>query len=500
MRSKIASTLIILLMFCFATAAYTAEVYVIDIRNTIGKGLQEYIKRGISSAREANADAIVFDIYTPGGALDATRDIIDQIFYTQIPTIAFVNNEAISAGALISLSCDQIVMRPDGTIGDAAPVTAGGQELGEKIVSYVRGRIRASAERQGRNPDIAAAMVDKDIILVKKTETGEVEALTPTEYDKESEAGVEMEIIVDSGKLLTLTTQKALELNFVDAKANTIEELLKIYQIVEIEEQKFALTEEDVLAKQKELGEDKVKVITSLADANINEISPTLAERIAMFITRPEISSLLFMLGVLGLIIEIRTPGIGVPGIGGVICLGLFFGGHMFAKVNAGYAAVAFVIGIGLLILEIFVIPGFGIAGISGIILMLGSVIFIFGSSYDASVAIFWLSTSFIVTVGLAVALFYTLPKTKTMQQFVLSTSENRDLGYSSHSNNTSEYLGKTGKALTSLRPVGAAMIDGKRVDVVTEGELIERDTPIEVIRVEGNRILVKAKSESIDD
>lgn len=494
MRGKIVSFLIILLMVCFTTVAYTAEIYLIDIRDTIAKGLKEYIDRGIDSAEKANADAIIFDIYTPGGALNATRDIIDLIFYTRIPTIAYVNSEAISAGAMISLACDQIVMRPDGIIGDAAPVTIGGQEVGEKAVSYVRGRIRTSAERQGRNPDIAAAMVDKDLILVEKRETGEIEALTPTEYSDEKEAGVDMEIIVDAGKLLTLTTRKALDLGFVDAKADTIEELLVIYQIVEIDGQRLALTEDAIFDKQEELGIDKVKKITDLADAKINEISPTIAERIAMFITRPEISSLLFMLGVLGLIIEIRTPGIGVPGIGGVICLGLFFGGHMFAKVSAGYAAVAFVIGIGLLLLEAFVIPGFGIAGISGIILTFGSVIFIFGSSYDPSVAIFWLSTSFIVTLGLGIVLLYTLPKTSAVQKFVLSTSESRELGYSAHSDDTSEYIGKTGRTLTPLRPVGAAIIDGKRVDVVTEGELIERDTPIEVIRVEGNRVFVKPK------
>ena len=490
MRGKIARSLIILLMVCFTTYAYAAEVYVIDIRNAIGKGLKEYINRGIDSAEKAGADAIIFDIYTPGGALDATRDIIQSVS-TTIPTIAYVR-EAISAGAMISLACDQIVMRPDGIIGDAAPVIISGQEAGEKTVSYVRGRIRTSAEKQGRNPDIAAAMVDKDLVLVKKS--GEIKALTSTEYDEEKEAGVDMEILVDSGKLLTLTTQDALDLKFVDAKANSIEELLMMYQIVEIDGQLMALTIDTVLDKVEELGENQVILITDLAGANIHEIKPTIAEKIAMSITRPEISSLLFMLGVLGLIIEIRTPGIGVPGIGGIICLGLFFGGHMFARVSAGYAAVAFVIGIGLLLLEVFVIPGFGVAGISGLILTFGSIIFIFGSFYDPSVAVFWVSAAFIVTIGLAIVLFYTLPKTSTVQKFVLSTSENKELGYSAHPDDRSEYVGKTGKTLTPLRPVGAAMIDGKRVDVVTEGELIERDTQIEVIRVEGNKIFVKPK------
>lgn len=492
MRRKIARFLIILSLSCLAFSAYAAEVFVIDIRNAIGKGLKEYISRGINSAERSNADAIVFDIYTPGGALDATRDIIDQIFYTRIPTIAFVNNEAISAGAMIALACDQIVMRPDGVMGDAAPVTIAGQEVGEKAVSYVRGRIRTSAENQGRNSDIAAAMVDKDLILVKRA-TGEIEALTQTEYDEEKEDDVEMKILVNSGKLLTLTTKEALDLGFVDAKADKIDELLLMYQITEVNGQLMALTIDELLDKKEELGAEHVKPVTDLAGATIRRVQTTLAEKIAMFITRPEVSSLLFMLGVLGLIIEIRTPGIGVPGIGGMICLGLFFGGHMFARVSAGYAAVAFVIGVGLLLLEVFIIPGFGVAGISGIILTFGSIIFIFGSTYDPSVAMLWISISFIATLGLAIVLFYTLPETSAVQKFVLSTSETKESGYSAHPDDKSKYIGKTGKSLTPLRPVGAAMIDGKRLNVITEGELIERDTPIEVFRIEGNNVFVKS-------
>ena len=173
-KRRIFSGMLILLGSLFWLAAVSsddARVYVINIRNEIGNGLRVYINNGIKRASDAEADAIIFDVHTPGGAVGAARDIIDAIQRTEIPTIAYVNTEAISAGAMISLSCDQIVMRGGGAIGDSAPVSIQGEELSEKAVSYIRGKIRATAERGGRNPDIAAAMVDKRLYLVRLMQT-----------------------------------------------------------------------------------------------------------------------------------------------------------------------------------------------------------------------------------------------------------------------------------------------------------------------------------------
>ena len=158
-----------------------ARVYVIDIRNEIGSGLGTYISDGIQTAEEAGADAIVFDVDTPGGRVDSAINIIRSIQDTQIPTIAFVNRQAISAGAMISIACNQIVMTSGGTIGDSAPVNIQGQEVGEKAISYIQGTIRATAERENRNPDIAEAMVDKELVLVKLTD-GRIIKLLPEEY------------------------------------------------------------------------------------------------------------------------------------------------------------------------------------------------------------------------------------------------------------------------------------------------------------------------------
>jgi len=202
------------------------------------------------------------------------------------------------------------------------------------------------------------------------------------------------------------------------------------------------------------------------------------------------ISALLLSLGTIGLLIELRTPGFGFPGIIGISCLALFFGGHTIATINSSYAALAFVVGLGLLMFELFVIPGFGVAGILGILLMFGGILFIFGKSYNPKEAVLWLSISFIATFGLGVVAFYTLPRTRTWQQFVLSTVQGSE--YQAPSAELENYARKTGRAVTPLRPAGTAIIDGSRVDVVTEGNFISKDTPIKVVKVEGMKVIVQ--------
>ena len=482
------TTFMLLLIICFATVASAAEVYVIEIRKDIGKGLGEYIRRGIETAEEHYADAIIFDISTFGGAVAAMDDIVEDIYDADAPTIAYVNSKAISAGAMIAIACDQIVMRPGGKMGDAAPVYVSGEEAPEKAVSAIRGTIKAIAERQGRNRDIAEAMVDKNRVLVEVD--SEIVSLIAEDYQKRKEDGELMEVIVPEGELLTLTTEDALKYGFANAKAEDIDELLGMYEIVKINDEYKALTSQVIDQKRSEGVE--IESITSLTDAHIQRISTSIAEKIAIFITSPMISAMLLTFGGLGLLIELRTPGFGFPGMIGILCLGLFFGGHMIANINASYAALAFVIGLGLLVFEVFVTPGFGVAGVLGIISILGGILFIFGKSYDPEVAILWLSISFIATFGLGIVAFYTLPKTRTWQQFVLSTAEDSELGYQAPSAELENYAGKTGRAVTPLRPAGTAIIDGSRVDVVTEGNFISNDMLVKVVGVEGMRVIVQ--------
>ena len=480
------------LLIVFTAFADDTLVYQIDIRKEIGNGLRVYIEKGIKDAELNRAVAIIFDVHTPGGALDAARDIIDVIQRSEIPTIAFVNTEAISAGAMISLACDQIVIRRGGTIGDAAPVSIQGQEAGEKAVSYVRGKISATAERQGRNPDTAAAMVDKKLTLVKYYESGDIVALRPSEYEKELETDKQMKIISAEGELLTLTAERSLEYKLVEAIAENRKQILEMYSIVEVDGKLMVLTQEAIMSKRGELGEEKVKEVTSLTDAEIRRVDPSFADEIVFFVTAPIISSLLLSLGMLGLFIEIRSPGFGLPGLIGVICLSLFFGGHMLSQVEAQYALLAFVLGIGLLVIEAFVIPGFGVAGIAGIGCIIYSVFFIFENAYQTEQAIFFLGVSVLITTALLFVAVYFLPRTRAWQHLVLQTEIGSDKGFHSAVEDYSEHLGQTGVALTALRPAGTAMIENKRLDVVSVGDFIDVDMPVRIVGVEGSKIVVE--------
>ena len=471
----------------------TALVYLIDIRNEIGSGLGAYISDGIKLAEQAGADAIVFDVDTPGGRVDSAINIIRAIQDTQIPTIAFVNRQAISAGAMISIACNQIVMTSGGTIGDSAPVNIQGQEVGEKAISYIQGTIRATAERENRNPDIAEAMVDKELVLVKLTD-GQIIKLLPEEYAEREEAGEEMEILCAQGKLLTLSTRQALEYRFADAQAETLTELLAQYQIVEVAGTKMPLTEETIMQRQREYGVSQVNRLKTLADARVTEVRATLADRMVFFITNPFISSLLLSLGLLGIFIEIRSPGFGVPGFLGLVCIGLFFGGHMLTRIDAGWAFLLFMLGIALIALEVFVIPGFGIAGILGITMMLGSVFFVFDGAYNLRTAVLWLSISVILTSALVILAAFLLPETPLFQRFALSTVMDAGMGYHSSSpEDFQAYLGQSGTALTPLRPSGTARIGDKRVDVVTVGDFIPPNSSVRVVEVEGSKVFVEA-------
>lgn len=480
-------------------------VYVIDIRSEIGGGVSTYIKKGIQKAEQVQADAIIFDVDTPGGRVDAAVRIIRSIQTTSIPTIAFINRQAISAGAMISSACDQIVMTPGATIGDSAPVDAQGNEANEKAVTYIRATIRSTAERQGRNSDIAEAMVDKRLVLVR-LDNGDIVRMRPEEFLDEQDAGTQMEVLCAEGELLTLTTREALDYGFVETQAISISGLLEQYQIVgyerdygdRIETIKMALTNDIYQYKKQGSKGDRYTSIKSLSNAKVERFVVTLADRVVFFVTSPYISALLLSLGGLGLLIEIRTPGFGVPGLLGILFIGLFFGGHMLNDIPQPWVPFIFVIGLGLIIIEVFVIPGFGIAGILGLMLMFGSVFFVFfQSTDDLRVALFWLSISVILTSVLAILATIYLPKSSPFEKIALSTVMSTDEGY--HSAGTLDFhsfLGKTGVALTPLRPAGTARIENKRLDVVTVGDFIPQNTPIKVMDVEGSKIAVEAFEE----
>jgi membrane-bound serine protease (ClpP class) len=421
-------------------AAAAPVVYVIHVEGMIDLGLAPFLARTIREAADAGAAAVVLEINTFGGRVDAAVVMRDALLNAPLRTIAFINQRAISAGALIALACDTIVMVPGGTIGAAMPVLSVGEgesrATDEKTVSYVRKEFRATAEARSRPPAFAEAMVDSDVEI----------------------AGV-----IEKGKLLTLTTAEALQHNVVEHGASTIEAALEA---------------------------------AGLPGATLLPVRQTWAETLVRFLTHPVIGSLLMSLGILALFVEIRTPGFGVPGAIGIALLGLFFWGHWIVALAGWEELLLIGIGIALILLEVFVLPGMTVAGIAGIIaLVAGLALSLVGAGATIALIINALgrvAISILIAMGAAFALFGALPRLPVGRRLVLARDMPAAGGYASAPEADRQWLGRAGRALSPLRPAGIADIDGARIDVVSDGGFIEAGEPIEVTRVDGNRIVVR--------
>lgn len=416
-------------------------VYVVPIEGVIDLGLAPFVGRVLDDATHAGAAAVILDIDTLGGRVDAAVQIRDALLNAKVPTVAFVNKRAISAGALIGLSAQTLVMSTGSTIGAAAPVQVGlpgtaAEPVHEKTVSYVRKEFRATAEARKRPPLLAEAMVDAD---------------------------VEVPGVSEKGKLLTLTTDEALQHKLADFRADTL---------------------------------DAVLVHLGLAGAQVRPAAPHWAEQLVRFLTHPVVSSLLISMGMLGIMVELRTPGFGIAGGVGIGSLALFFWGHWLVQL-AGWEELLLV-GIGLILLavEIFVIPGFGIVGALGISALLGGLALSMVGAGDTAaviVGVVWrvvLSLLAALVAGLALLRF--LPRLPLARRLILQTDLGSGPTHGSAPEADQHWLGKQGRALSVLRPAGIAMIEGARVDVVSDGEMIDADVRIQVMRVDGNRIVVR--------
>ncbi len=412
--------------------------YHIKIAGQINLGLPNYIERIIKMANEQQVGAVILEINTPGGRVDAALQIRDAIFEATVPTIAFVNREAASAGALISLSCEKIYMTPGSSIGAVTPVDQSGKKASEKMVSYLRSVMRSIAQRNNRPVDIVESMVDEDI---------------------------EVPGVIEKGKLLTLTGEEAAKHKIADGMADNITDLLN----------KFKLNPKGMI---------RTKINWS--------------EKLVYFLTNPIISSLLLTIGMLGLIFEVRSPGWGIGGTLAVIALTLFFGSHYLVNLAQMTEILIFFIGVALLLLEAFVIPGFGVAGIAGIICILVSfVLSLVGhvgriDFTEILNAITLVGISFIFAFVLALPVLKFLPKSKTFRKLILDTEEKTQQGFRSSPKEYEQFLGETGKAVSTLRPAGIGIFGNKRLDVVAEGEFIEKDSQVKVVKVEGYKILVR--------
>lgn len=428
---------LILLILCSNSLAQK-KVYLAHIESEIDPGMAPYITRVVNDAEKNNVSAIIFKINTLGGRVDAAVQIVDAIVSSKVMTIAFIDHRAISAGAFIALSNNKIVMVPGGSIGAATVVDAQGQKVGEKYQSFMRGQMRSVAEKNGRRVDICQGMVDERIVVPG---------------------------IVDSTQLITLTTDEALKYGIADTTVTGIDDVLKIY---------------------------------NLENAEVIDIKSNWAEDVVKFLNNPIVVSVLLMIGFVGLFVEIKTPGWELAGTAGVIALLLFFGSSYILDLASGLDIVLFVVGIVLLALEIFVIPGFGIAGVSGIILIFVSLFMALiggGLPYvdmdQVSVAIIQLGGALVVSIVIIAIIIKYLPKSTLFNRLILADEEKADKGFVS-SKSLLDLVGNEGVSLTTLRPAGMADFNGNKIDVVADGDYVQQGTKVKVLRVEGSKVVVR--------
>lgn len=420
--------------------AQSPVVYRLDVQGEIENGLAPYIARGVREANERGAAAIYLDIDTPGGRIDAAERIADAIRGSKIPVYAFVNPRAYSAGALIALATNGIYMRDGAVLGAATPVDGRGSKLAEKYVSAMRAEFRALAQARGLDPRVAEAMVDESL-------------------------GVPG--LIEPGKLVTLSTDEALKVGYAKARVDTEAELL---------------------------------AQVSLTGATVEALDINWAETLVRFLTSPVVSPLLLSLGILSLMAEIKAGTHGVGLVVGLGSLGLFFGSSLILGLAGMEEVILLGLGFLAVVIEVFLLPGFGIAGILGAFLIGAAVVLAmlgnFPTGADVVQAVAVLGASVVITIAVAFAWFRHLPNSRRFRGLIHQEAALSAEGYVS-ALPRGDLVGKQGVAVSDLRPAGVATVDGERIDVVTEGEYVSAHSAIEIVRAEGYRHVVRAVRQS---
>ncbi|HUG13736.1 MAG TPA: NfeD family protein [Thermomicrobiales bacterium] len=448
-------------------AASSHAVYVIVIDGEIELGIGAYLKRVLREADENGAVAVILEINTPGGRLDAALEMRNAILDSPVEPIAFINREAFSAGALIALATSRVYMTSGAVYGAATPVDGAGEPGSEKVISAVRSVFRSTAELRGRDPLVAEAMVDPDIAVPG---------------------------LIETGKLLTLSTAQALEWGFADAQVANRADMLEQ---------------------------------AGLGDAVVVETSIEWAERLVRLLTNPLIASLLISLGSLMILLDLFTAGFGPLGLTGIGMIATFFWGHFLAGLAGWEGVLLVILGIALLGVEVFIIPGFGVAGVLGIASILGGMfISMIGGEIvtdeDIQRAGFTVAGAFVVMLAGGAVMLTLLPQASRFRSLVLKSqvgvpdtaltqqarrrrrwwrAEQPDIGppvpepaapAGAERDGIPSLVGARGTALADLRPGGFARIGGVRVDVVTQGDYIPAGAEVEVIADEGYRRVVR--------
>lgn len=438
----------------------TGKIFIVPIRENIMPPLVYVVRRGVKEAMEANADALILDMNTDGGRVDVTEEIIGIISKFKGETVTYVNDRAFSAGAFISVATQKIYMAPQSVIGAAAPIMmspggSGAEKIPDtmeaKMTSAVRALVRTQAEKNGHNIDVIEAMIDK-------TKAFEIDG----------------EVLNKEGNILTLTDRQAAKEYGQPAKpllsSGTIESL-------------------DALIEK--LG---------YTNAARTTIEPTGAEKLGTWINK--ISPILLIIGIIGIYIEFKTPGFGLPGIVGIIAFAIYFlGGYVAGLSGAGWILV-FILGIALIALELFVFPGTFVAGILGAITILVALIMAMVDVYPGTPALPSLpqlelplrdlSIAAIGSVIIAAVLARYLPQTTLFQKLVSQTASGA-VADAAQEQKQATQIGKTGVTVSPLSPGGKARFGEELLDVMSRGERIEKGAPVRIIGHSGGVAVVEA-------
>lgn len=420
-------------------------VYTFNIKEEIAPPIWRSTQMAFKKARELNADLILIQMNTYGGMVDMADSIRTKILNSNIPVYVFINNNAASAGALISIACDSIYMVKGANIGAATVVNQTGEVVPDKFQSYMRAMMRSTAEAKGRNPEIAQAMVDPSIYV----------------------AGVS-----DSGKVLTLTTSEAIRHGFCEGQAETIEEVL----------QRSGFTNYTIVEHQ----------LSSM-------------DRVINFLIKPVISGILIMLIIGGLYFELQTPGVGFPLAAAITAAVLYFAPLYLEGLASHWEIIVFIVGVILLLVEIFALPGFGVAGITGIILMVGSLSFAmvesFGTSQGMQIDLSPLIKAFftvIIAVFLAIAgsiyLSRKLLTSNRLGHLALQHVQDAGEGYTTAAADYTEMIGKQGYAHTVLRPSGKVQIGDELFDATLITGYADEGEAVEVVSYHTGQLFVRKR------
>lgn len=434
------------------------KVVIFDLKHEINPAATRITSKAVAKAQEIGAAAIIVHMNTYGGYVTDADSIRTRLLNSPIPTYVFIDNNAASAGALISLACDKIYMRKGANIGATTVVNEDGAKAPDKYQSYMRKQMRSSAESHGkdtiingtdttyvwkRNPDIAEGMVDERVVVI----------------------GLD-----DSAKVITLTTEEAVKWGYCDGVVQEVSEILALHD---------------------------------LENAEIEKVTPSTLDKLVSFLANPALRSVLILIMMGGIYFELQSPGIGFPLGAAIVAAIAYFAPLYLDGLAENWEILLFIVGLILIALEVFVIPGFGVAGISGILLVLTGLVlsmihnvnFDFSETNPTELNNAMASLLFAL-IGLFAVMFFfgkSIIESKAFQKIVLNDTIEGKVNIQQESQLIQEQIGKEGPAFTALRPMGKIKLDNQIFEAKTYGEWVDKGQNVKVIGTEHQYLLVKS-------